>query len=165
MNLQESRKCRSFSVIHNYIARQIRTEIMVSDGMMVDVAYRGPEKCGAKRYVAIWDTGATASAITRRVVDELHLPVISRGMTTTAAGLVPTTGHNIHLWMPHGIVIMHCVANCVNLGVLDVDVLIGMDVIGQGDFSISNYEGKTIMSFREPSMGHVDYTKNLTNTD
>jgi predicted aspartyl protease len=159
MNLKESQEYRSFSIIHDEIARQIRSEILISDGMTFNVAARGPKECGAKRYMAIWDTGATSSAITKHVVDELQLPVVSRGTTTTAAGDISTTGHIIHLWMPHKVVITHCVANCVNLGVLNVDILIGMDVITRGDFSISNYEGKTIMSFREPSMRHVDYTK------
>ncbi|MDR1509743.1 MAG: retroviral-like aspartic protease family protein [Synergistaceae bacterium] len=132
---------------------------MVSNGVITDAASRGPEECGAKSYMAIWDTGASSSAITQRVVDELRLPIISRGMTNTAAGYVATTGHDIHLWLPHKVVITHCVASCVDLGKIDADILIGMNVIVQGDFSISNYDGKTIMSFREPSMGHIDYTK------
>jgi predicted aspartyl protease len=162
MNLQESNVCRSFSIFHNEIVRQIKCEIMISDGMMIDVASSGPEKCGAKQYAAIWDTGATATAITKRVVDELRLPVVSRGMTSTAGGQVPTTGHFVHVWLPHGVVVTNCVASCVDLGILGVDVLIGMDIVGKGDFSISNYEKKTIMSFREPSMEHVDYTKQGT---
>ncbi len=40
-----------------------------------------------------------------------------------------------------------------------VDVLIGMDVIGLGDFSITNKDGKTTFSFREPSMEEIDYTE------
>lgn len=39
------------------------------------------------------------------------------------------------------------------------DIIIGMDVISKGDLSITNYAGKTVLSFREPSMGTVDYSK------
>jgi hypothetical protein len=141
--------------------RKIQSEILISDGMAQGVAKIGPEKCGARKYTAIWDTGATSSAITRRVVNELLLPVVSRGISNTAAGSVETTGHVTHLWLPHGIIVMNCIATCVDLGAIDADVLIGMDVIGKGDFSISNFDGKTIMSFREPSMGHVDYTQKI----
>jgi hypothetical protein len=31
-------------------------------------------------------------------------------------------------------------------------VLIGMDIITRGDFTVTNFEGKTIMSFRMPSL-------------
>ena len=33
----------------------------------------------------------------------------------------------------------------------DVDVLIGMDVISQGDFCISNGNNETIVAFRSPA--------------
>lgn len=34
-----------------------------------------------------------------------------------------------------------------------------MDIISYGDFTISNYNGKTIFSFRTPSIIHTDYVK------
>lgn len=40
-----------------------------------------------------------------------------------------------------------------------VGMLLGMNVITKGDFSITNYRGKTTMSFRVPSKYVVDYTK------
>lgn len=36
---------------------------------------------------------------------------------------------------------------------------LGMDVITQGDFSITNKDNKTMFSFRYPSILHVDYVK------
>ena len=39
------------------------------------------------------------------------------------------------------------------------DVLIGMDIITQGDFSITNKDQKTVFSFRFPSETHTDYVK------
>jgi len=38
--------------------------------------------------------------------------------------------------------------------------LIGMDVITLGDFSITNHNGITCMSFRVPSSHEIDYVKN-----
>ena len=35
------------------------------------------------------------------------------------------------------------------------DIIIGMDVISKGDLAVTNYEGKTVLSFREPSAGRV----------
>jgi hypothetical protein len=39
----------------------------------------------------------------------------------------------------------------------DCDLIIGMDVMTQGDLSITNFEGKTIFSFRMPSINRVDF--------
>lgn len=41
------------------------------------------------------------------------------------------------------------------------EVLIGMDIISLGDFSITNYKENTCMSFRMPSAHEIDYVKNL----
>ncbi len=37
--------------------------------------------------------------------------------------------------------------------------LIGMDIIGQGDSCITNYNGKTWLTFRMPSLLGVDYVQ------
>lgn len=48
----------------------------------------------------------------------------------------------------------------VTEGVLSgFDLLIGMDVITTGDFSITNVGGKTTFSFRVPSVKEVDFVK------
>jgi uncharacterized protein YecA (UPF0149 family) len=38
-------------------------------------------------------------------------------------------------------------------------MLVGMDIIGQGDFAVSNYGGKTVFCFRVPSVGMSDFPK------
>ena len=37
------------------------------------------------------------------------------------------------------------------------DILIGMDIIGLGDFAVSNYRGKTTFTFRMPSVEEIDF--------
>lgn len=39
----------------------------------------------------------------------------------------------------------------------DVDVLIGMDVISQGDFCISNGNNETVVAFRSPSREPIKF--------
>ena len=39
------------------------------------------------------------------------------------------------------------------------DVLIGMDIIGAGDFSVTNSGGITKFSYRTPSIEHIDYVE------
>lgn len=41
----------------------------------------------------------------------------------------------------------------------DADILIGMDIINQGDFSVTNCEGYSKFSYRTPSIEHIDYVE------
>jgi hypothetical protein len=48
----------------------------------------------------------------------------------------------------------------VTLGkLLGAEALIGMDVIVNGDFAVTNYGGKTKMSFRVPSLADIDFVR------
>ncbi len=38
-------------------------------------------------------------------------------------------------------------------------VLIGMSIIGMGDFAVTNHKGQTKFSFRCPSEDHIDFVK------
>ena len=40
----------------------------------------------------------------------------------------------------------------------DFGMLIGMDIITLGDFAITNLNGQTVMSFRLPSSGRIDFS-------
>ena len=48
----------------------------------------------------------------------------------------------------------------MNIGAAGIGVLIGMDIITSGDFSVSNYNGKTVFTFRTPSQERIDYVNN-----
>ncbi|MBE0676857.1 MAG: SEC-C domain-containing protein, partial [Bacteroidales bacterium] len=41
------------------------------------------------------------------------------------------------------------------------EFLLGMDVINRGDFSITNLLGKTVMSFRVPSLQTIDFVAGI----
>ena len=152
-------KYHAITINHNGTAFQIKSPIRVFNGLRHIGDDWEAEKANSKEYTAIWDTGATSSAITQRMVDELGLNIISRGITYTAAGPKETTAHDVHLWILNRVIIKHCVVNCVDLGLLGVDLLVGMNVICQGDFSISNFGGNTVMSFRIPSQERIDYVQ------
>ncbi len=50
----------------------------------------------------------------------------------------------------------------VTEGILNnnIEVLIGMDIIGMGDFAVTNKDGITIFSYRFPSVEWIDFVKN-----
>jgi predicted aspartyl protease len=108
--------------------------------------------------VAIWDTGATNTAITPRIVKQLNLLPISMTRVSTAGGLIDTPVYLVDVFLPNFVAIPSLRVTECEL-VQDTDVLIGMDIITQGDFAVSNYKEKTTFSFRMPSLLEIDLTK------
>ena len=110
----------------------------------------------AKDIVAIWDTGATGCAISEKLAKELNL--ISTGFTNvnTADGTRQSQVYGLSLLLPLGVatpIVQVTDAKLSN----EIDFLIGMNVIVNGDFSITNVQGKTTFSFRIPSLDRIDY--------
>lgn len=109
-----------------------------------------------KMWSAIWDTGATKSCITKRIADDLRLIPVGRTTIGTANGLTVADTYFVNVGLPNGIVVPNVLASCADLG-KDIDILIGMDIITLGDFSLTNLNGKTVFSFRIPSVKEVDF--------
>jgi len=119
---------------------------------------KGPEKSSGQ-LMGIWDTGATGSVITQKVVDILKLEPIGLTQVNTASGQETSPVYLVDMILPNKVLIQGL---RVTLGRLtEADTLIGMDVICCGDFSITNIAGKTKMSFRIPSCVEIDYVKEI----
>ena len=116
----------------------------------------------AKEYNALWDTGATGSVITRKVVDECGLKPIGRANVHHAKGTSTTLVYLVSVFLPNN-VCFHSLR--VTEGDLagNVEVLIGMDIMGRGDFAISNKDGKTAFTFRMPSRERIDFVEQIKN--
>lgn len=110
---------------------------------------------------AIWDTGATITCISHKIAKDLKLVAIGFGRMNTANGLIQVPRYKVNLILPNQISILNLTVSGF-CGCSDVDMLIGMDVICRGDFSITNANGTTLMSYRmPPSDIHIDYEKNF----
>ena len=139
-------------VDYGYCAREIITSANIGPSCAVSVFSPYP-----KEFVAVWDTGAVASAITKEVATKLALRQMGwktiEGVTGNAVGKT----YLIALSLPNGILIPELeVADCD--GNIGCDILIGMDVISMGDFAICNKGGTTTFSFRVPSTETIDFT-------
>jgi predicted aspartyl protease len=120
-----------------------------------------------KSYIAIWDTGATSTVITPKVVNELGL--IASGKTNIQG--VAGSKENIDTFIVSIILPNKVRVNSVRAAEVPqiagaADILIGMDIITLGDFSVTNFDKKTVLSFRIPSTKVVDYVEeaNIKNT-
>ncbi|MBI5220784.1 MAG: aspartyl protease family protein [Candidatus Liptonbacteria bacterium] len=117
------------------------------------------------RYFAIWDTGATNSAITKKVANELGLQPTGIAEVRYGSGAQPTNTYLVNISLPMGVMIGHVRVTEVQELMPDVNipedqqpqVLVGMDIIGMGDFAVTNVGGKTTLSFRIPSRTEIDF--------
>lgn len=151
-------KYSAFSLKLLGLARVIKTNCKISEAISIKELKEGKPHPEAKDFVAVWDTGASASAISPKVVDALKLIPMGKGYSKTAGGTIPVDIYSINILLPTNVGFSSLQVSCANM---EPDVLIGMDIISQGDFSITNKDGKTIFSFQTPSSHSVDYSAEL----
>jgi predicted aspartyl protease len=109
-------------------------------------------------YTAIWDTGATGSVITSKVVQDCDLKPIRVAKVHGVHGANQSNVYLVNIALPNNVQVIGVpVTEATNL--LGADVLIGMDIITRGDFAITHSDGKTTFSFRIPSIKEIDFVK------
>ncbi len=93
--------------------------------------------------------------ISKKVVDKLDLNPTGKSKVFHANGESTVNTYFINLFLPNQVAFSLV---RVTEGVLSgFDLLIGMDIITMGDFSITNVGGNTTFSFRVPSIKEVDF--------
>lgn len=110
---------------------------------------------------AIWDTGATNSSITSKVVKELGLKPVGKVSVIGVNDEQEVSTYLVDVHLPQSVrVTKVLVSECKSLDDKDeVGVLIGMDIILIGDFAVSNFNSKTTFTFRVPSFGEINFVK------
>lgn len=112
-----------------------------------------------KNFHALWDTGATHTCIGRKVIDTLGLIPIGDKSVVYSVGAQGKEINNyyVSLILP-GDIGLHK----IRAGEVDTpaaDIIIGMDIIRHGDFSISCKNGNTLFSFQFPSAREIDFVQ------
>ncbi len=79
-------------------------------------------------------------------------------MVTHAGGSESKNTYLVNVYLPNGVAIAGLVVSEFN-ETAQFGVIIGMDVIAQGDFSITNFNNQTWASFRIPSIQGIDYVQ------
>lgn len=109
----------------------------------------------AHPFKAIWDTGATNSVISQAVIDKCELVATGTTQVNHAHGIAETGTYLVSIFLPNGVVFPGLrVTRGIPSG---ADILIGMDIMNQGDFAVTNHSGITKFSFRMPSQEHIDF--------
>jgi len=148
-------RVRSLTVSYHALSRSLLSDVSIAVAFDPSTTPQN-QHSPFKPYKGIWDTGATASVITQKVVDELNLQPTGMTKVHHAHGNTFAEVYLVNIGLPNGVAF---VSLRVTKGELaSADVLIGMDIIGQGDFAVTNHNSKTIFSYRIPSVEIIDFT-------
>jgi len=137
----------AFRQMYDGIANELKSQVCIIVPSYIDS--RPYEERSKIIIDGIWDTGATISAVAQNVIDKLGLKQTGAVPIGTAGGYITCPTYIIDLALPNRIVIPDLIVTG-NDSLMSCDMLIGMDVIGNGDFAISNPKGKTCFSYCLP---------------
>ncbi|MDR0829441.1 MAG: retroviral-like aspartic protease family protein [Prevotellaceae bacterium] len=118
-----------------------------------------PDNQHSTKFRALWDTGAMASVISAKVVNDLQLQPVGRAKVIHANGESLVDTYMIDIQLINNI--EFCSLHVTEGLFTDTDVLIGMDIISQGDFAITSHENNTKLSFQVPSTHNIDFVKEI----
>ncbi len=101
----------------------------------------------------VWDTGATNTLVSSQVVEALGLVPVEQSLVEGVGGIVASSVYRISVYLADNIVFKNVKALCSDIG--DYDLVVGMDIIAQGDFAVSHNKGQVCFSFRYPPKGRI----------
>jgi hypothetical protein len=150
----------AFTIKSQAILNRIITDISVSAAFdPANPPATLPPKLKAR---ALWDTGATNSVVSHDIAQQLNLPSMGVANVDHGGGTGTSPRRVVNLELPHGVGF---------IGVLVTEfpppkdgafnVIVGMDIITVGDFTVTNVNGQTWVSFRTPSSVQVDYVSEI----
>lgn len=114
---------------------------------------------------ALWDTGASHCSITQSLAENLGLHAIDKVAVEHAKGRSFENVYLAILQVTNKYYMEVEFTECQSIS-NNFEIIVGMDVITQGDFAITNKDGKTSFSFRLPSLTTIDFndTNHLQST-
>jgi hypothetical protein len=101
---------------------------------------------------ALWDTGAVMTCIKPSLWNRLKLRQSALVESITMSGIggnIEADGTLVSIWLTPNFVIELCPVYMADFPGTE-ELLIGMDIIGMGDFAVCNADGKTSFSFAVP---------------
>ena len=141
----------SFRYRYPVIVKEIITEVKVD----IPLFLKTDKEHSFKEFRALWDTGATNSVITQKVVDLLNLIPTGKAHVLAVHNIEIVDTYIIDIVLPNKVYFPNVTVSFGKLLGSDIDIIIGMDIISAGDFALSNANNKTTFSYCYPP-----FTKN-----
>lgn len=135
----------------------IQSQVLID--CQISLPNSNPEEGSIQK--ALWDTGAMVTCISTELAVRLGLLAIDETMVVGANNepfKAPT--YCVQVKMGSFVIPIHTVVGLPMEG-NGHDIIIGMDIISKGDLSITNYSGRTVLSFRTPSLEVIDYVSEI----
>lgn len=113
--------------------------------------------------IGVWDTGAQCSVIRHDLADKIGLEPVGMKTIIGVQSKEDRPYYYANVKLNNEQITMDINITDVDAFSSDADegMLIGMDIIGQGDFSVFNFNGSTTMTFRVPSQKEIDYCEEV----
>jgi hypothetical protein len=146
---------QAFTLKAGGLLASIRTPISIQQS--IEFCQTFNLQCEQVDVTALWDTGASLSSISQRLAARLGLSKIDRCRIAGFGGYHVANIDIVDVLLPNQVSIPNVrVAEFIDNG--KFDVIVGMDIITLGDFSITNHGGLSVVSFRmPPKEQHTDY--------
>lgn len=132
------------------------TEETIVNQLLVPADIVNPLTGERFKTVALWDTGAASTVITSKIAARLGLTITGTIVTKGLHAKRKVCQYHaaihigdIRLTLP--------VTECSKAISPQVECVIGMDIISQGDMALTNHGGRTTLTFRIPSQGNIDF--------
>ena len=153
--MTQQQQAFSFTASADRLINRLFSPCFVSDAWSPGGSEPEPPRM---EFRALWDTGATRSHVSKKVVEVCGLE--PEDFIKEAHHAYGTTENvpvfYVNFLLPNRVRFEGIPV--IQLGsVVGADVLIGMDIIGTGDFAVTNIDGKTKFSFRFPSSADIDF--------
>lgn len=150
-----------FSSKANGLIRELKNDVFVSEAYKPEANVPPPPR---EKFVCLWDTGATNTVITKKVVDTLNLPPSGRTVVRTVGqgndfNEYEVNTYLVNLSLPNNVVVAAVPVS--EGGIAGADILIGMDIITMGDFAITNCDGQSCWTFRMPAVEKIDFVEEI----
>lgn len=125
------------------------------------------DKGESREFPGLIDTGATNTCVSTELATELGLISIGVTESGTASGKHTVNVYIADLSLCQGRVVFpkHKVLTANLTEQPGVEMLIGMDILIRGDFALTHQNGKTVASFRIPSMITYDFVPHVNNAN
>jgi hypothetical protein len=145
-----SLQIKGFTTQFNGIAKRLVTNLVIGESE----PYQTQTLFFCDKFKALWDTGATRSAIKSCIAKKYSLDPLGPIVSYSVSQKYISNLYLISLKLPNNTVI-----NELEVGEIDdcfmYDILIGMDIIGMGAFLVNTFQNITTFSFQIPAFDHI----------
>lgn len=145
------------STAYSYLYPRIVDQILIQ----CHLSLPGGGSAETEALKALWDTGAMCTCVSQTIAQDLGLTQVNTAQVM-GANNEPFDAPIFIVKLRMGKLVLPMIP-VIGLPMENAghDVIIGMDIISKGDLAITNYNGRTMITFREPSMETINYVEEL----